>query len=137
MQYVPVEQLHEHWPRVRQQVQVLNQRYGERTTPEELYHALRQGMAALYAHGQGFLVLQSVTELNATKSLFVWLACGKFADDQDLLVAELHKLAATLNAKRIRMRSPRKWERAMKDYWRVYEYIYEHELETPYAQAAD
>jgi hypothetical protein len=133
LRFIPVSQLSRVWPVVRQHIQHANDKLGERNTPEEIYYALRQGMAGLYlaGDGAGVFVAQKVVELDGTTSCFIWLAVGPMRDQVLELQRQLEGIARMIGAKRLRMRSPRKgWERATQGYWRVAETLYEHNLET-------
>lgn len=135
LRYVPIPQLSLVWPTVRAHIQHANEKLGERNTPEEIYHALRQNMAGLYLarEGDGVFVAQKVVELDGTCSCFVWLAVGPMRDDVVELQQNLETIARMIGAVRLRMRSPRKgWERATNGYWQVAEMLYEHELGTPH-----
>jgi hypothetical protein len=133
LRFIPIPQLSLVWPTVRQHIQHANDKLGERNTPEELYYALRQGMAGLYLanEGAGVFVVQAVVELDGTKTCFVWLAVGPMRDEVHELQRQLETVARMIGATRLRMRSPRKgWERATNGYWQVAEMLYEHNLET-------
>lgn len=132
LRFVSIPQLSQVWPLVRRHIQAANEKLGERNTPEELYHALRQGMAGLYLadDGRGVFLMQKVVELDGTTSCFIWLAVGPLAEQVQELQHHLEGLARMIGACRLRMRSPRKgWERATNGYWQVAETTYEHNLD--------
>jgi hypothetical protein len=132
LRFIPIPQLGAVWPLVRRHIQHANDKLGERNTPEEIYHALRQGMAGLYLakDDTGIFVVQKVIELDATTTCFVWLAVGPLRDEVQELNRQLEAVARLIGAVRLRMRSPRKgWERATNGYWHVAEMLYEHNLE--------
>ena len=133
LRFIPIPQLSAVWPSVRAHIQHANDKLGERNTPEELYHALRQGMAGLYlAHADtGVFIVQKVVEIDGTTTCFVWLAVGPLRDEMLELQRQLESLARMIGAVRLRMRSPRKgWERATNGYWQVADTLYEHLLES-------
>ena len=130
MRFVPHEELASVWPEVAHWVDFAREKLGERLSREEIYHAIRSNLAALYVVGDdGIVVCQRVVETDGTVSLFVWLLSGKLEKWKDSLIEGLEALAAQIKARKIRMRSPRRgWERAMGDYWKAVEVIYEHRL---------
>lgn len=77
--------------------------------PEDVYHEIRSGKAALYMFGDGFLVLQKTeTPYTNLPALHVWLAYN--ADGQDVYaegMALIRHLAEQMDAARITFGSPR------------------------------
>lgn len=130
MRYVPPEELASVWEEAAQWIDFARLRLGERLTREEIYHALRSNLAALYMIDDvGIVVCQRVVETDGTVSLFVWLISGKLKNWKDEMIRRLEELAAQIKATRIKMRSPRRgWERAMGNYWTPVDIIYEHRL---------
>lgn len=132
LRFIPIPQLSAVWPAVRAHIQRANDKLGERNTPEEFYHALRQGLAGLYLAEEdaGIFICQKVVELDGTATCFIWLTVGPVLHNHDKWHRTLESLAQQIGAVRLRMRSPRKgWERATNGYWKVAEMTYEHELD--------
>lgn len=77
--------------------------------PEDVYHEIRAGRAALYMFGEGFIVLEKgETRFTNLPTLHVWLAYN--ADGQDVYAAAIgliHHLATQMNAHKITFGSPR------------------------------
>jgi len=128
LRFIPADQVSAVWPQVRPFLLAAQDSGGINILPEELYYALRQNLAALYLCDAGIIVAQKITELDGSISCFVWLAAGSLSPHAEDCLRLLERLAKGIGAKRLRMRSPRRWDRALHGYWKPYETIYEHEL---------
>ncbi len=137
MNNIPVHELSRVWPQVRHLLSTATDKFGERITPEELYHLLRTNMATLYMDTNGCLVAQKLNEPDGTITLFVLLVAGNMANVWQEWIAMVEKLAGAIGAVRIKMASPsRAWERAMDGYWQVSHVVYEHDLRNGNVQVA-
>jgi hypothetical protein len=136
--YVPIASLSALWPQVRPLIERSNGKWGQRNMPEELYHALRQNMAALYVADGGMVIAQRVLELDGTVTCFIWLVVGDLAEKREEMQRALEELAGTIGAVRLRMASPSPaWGRASQGYWAVHQVTYEHKLGGEHALDTD
>lgn len=127
--HIPAHQLSALWPAVRPLIERSNTKWGERNTPEELYHALRLNLAALYVADDGVVIAQKVVELDGSTTCFVWLVVGNLAERREEMQQALEGLAQLIGAVRLRMASPSPaWGRASGGYWAVHQVVYEHKL---------
>ena len=114
------------WPWVLEGLEKLRAKVPSDWHPADIYNALRQQKAFLFTIGEdfGFTVLQLLTDVSGVH-LFVWVIYGprELAEVEQQLYQALRDKAIALNARSIRMKSPRKgWQRRG---WRIKEYVYE------------
>lgn len=122
---VPVRNLREHWPRVRDGLAKIQERAPDNGwIAEDIYHAIRAGSVYLYLIAdRGFLVAQILPGDDGAGLLFVWLIHGDLLPVQDELQRELEMLGRTLGVARIRFGSPRRWDAF--GWGRLIGYVYE------------
>ena len=98
------------WPWVRQGLEKMLAKTGERELPEHFFSALQARAAFLFALDDvGFAILKRVDDCDGPV-LFVWaLWCepGQAEQHERDIYASLETIAAGIGAKRIRMHSPR------------------------------
>lgn len=107
-------QVRDEWGWVKNGLQDIISRTGERWMPEDVWTALQTGKAFLFAisHNQddhGFVIVQTTHDFDGP-ALFVWCAWsepGFLIKHRNEFAAELRRLAKTVFAKRIRFESPR------------------------------
>ena len=104
------------WPIVRHGLDVVVQKNRVDWIPEDVYHALKSGTAALHFSGEGsFLVTcLNVNDYTDNRELHIWIAYS--ADESRNVIDEglelLKAMAKNAGATRITFDSPRKgWER--------------------------
>lgn len=113
--FVNPELLHDIWTWVRPRLERVIEKTGEKGwIPEDIYHAVRSGAAAMATIGQddGIIVMQKQSRFYGTV-LFVWVLEGDNLDEiQRECFDEARGIARAMGAKKIIQHSPRKgWER--------------------------
>lgn len=105
-QLIHPQRLRDVWPKVKAGLESMP---ADDWIPEDVYHEIRSGRAALHMFGDGFLVLQqSHTDYTFLPVLHVWLAYNAagqdvYAEGMDLI----HATAERMNAHKITFGSPR------------------------------
>lgn len=127
MQAVPPEQLNDVWRWARRGVEQVLQKQSPRVLPEDVYYALRMGVAWLYTvDDRGFLIVQRHIDADGSAALFVWIIWGRLKDDREVITQELNEMARKAQCRIIRQQSNRKgWQRAG---WALKAYVYECEV---------
>ncbi len=125
---MPAENVRDEWAAILYGIQEVRDRGHEKWWPEDIYVALRSGSAFLYLipKGPGFVIFQRHMDADGPV-LFVWIIWGELAAIEDELYTEIEQLAKAMQAKRVRMHSPRKgWQR--RKYFKPVSTIYEKEI---------
>ena len=128
LEFVPAEKVRDEWVGLGPCLAKVRSRCNEKGLPGDIYLALRCGSAFLYLIqvNIGFVIFQRHMDPDGPV-LFVWIIYGELAKVEDDLYAEIEALAVNMQAKRVRMHSPRKgWQR--RKYFQPVSTIYEREL---------
>lgn len=106
-QLIPPARLRDVWDTVKAG---LAQMPADDWIPEDVYHEIRSGRAALHMFGEGFLVLQQArTDYTHLPVLHVWLAYKADGEDRrDQVESLIRATAAKMGAHKITLGSPRK-----------------------------
>jgi hypothetical protein len=121
-----IERLRDLWPWVEKGLYVVKRRGKARWLPADVYMDIRANKCALWTCGQddGFMVTKTLDDCDG-QVLFVWCIYGRLAHIEQDIIDDLDELARTIKAKRIQMRSPRKW--ASRGYFHEQEVVFERE----------
>ena len=118
------------WGWVRNGLQAIKERTGERWLPEDIYCALKSKAGHLYTIGDvGFLIAYQHADTDGPV-LFIaqmWTEPGAGRPIERELYRAIDGLAASIKAKRVRMHSPRDAWRT-RGYFEAVSTVYEREL---------
>jgi hypothetical protein len=112
-QYVNPADLHSVWDFVDDGLEIVRQRTRESWIPEDVYYAIKAGLAQLFMIPDGFVVLQNNRDQWTNEPiLHIWITYHSKTDDMaDDFHSNLRKIADNVGAKSITFSSPRRWER--------------------------
>jgi hypothetical protein len=121
-----IERLRDLWPWVEKGLYVVKRKGKARWLPADIYGEIKAGTSALYLCGQddGFMVCKVLQDYDGPV-LFVWAMYGRLIHIEQDIIDDLDELAKVVKAKRIQMRSPRKW--ASRGYFHEQEVVFERE----------
>lgn len=129
------ENLHAVWPTVREGLLQIKNKIKESWWPEDVFTAIRNKRSALYIVRDGdqqlgfFVCESSVEPFTHDTLLYVWCLFGpdnlSYADG---CIAELDRLAQTINAKRIRFIGRHGWRKVLQGKFEAVRTVYERNL---------
>jgi hypothetical protein len=129
------EQLHSVWPAVREGLLRIKDKIKESWLPEDVFTAIRTKRSSLYVVREddrvlGFFVAEaSVEPFTHVPLLYVWCLHGPDGlPYADACIAELDRLAQSINAKRIRFIGRRGWAKVLQGKFEAVRVVYEREL---------
>lgn len=133
-EFVPREATRAVWDWVRPRLEHVLKRTGEPWLPEDIYLALKNGIAGLYVvvNGNrlfGFFVAEVVTDLDASRHFSIWIAYGDMKPIVKEAVPMAEKIGSSFGCKTLRFRSPRRgWEKAYPGLFEVREVVYQRNI---------
>lgn len=125
--YVPVSELDQHWPRVKQGLERICEKFSPAWMPEHVYRALAQKEAFLSILPGCFMVWSVQPGDDLRGLMFIWALEGEGLEEhRESTRAAIMKIAMECKVRAVRMIGRKGW---MKDpFWTLAGYVYEHEV---------
>lgn len=108
LSYVAPDDVSKHWKFVREGLQYIVDKTGDRWLPEDVYMHIKSGNMGLYMSDDGFAVLQPVKGWDGTE---LYIFCGYSRGGHDLVMQESEQImdiAKSIGAKRVKFQSNRR-----------------------------
>ncbi|AYJ85780.1 hypothetical protein D3Y57_07075 [Sphingomonas paeninsulae] len=114
LSHVPVAELRDVWPKIRDHVSWISERTSQPWIAEDVYHEILVGNAYLWMtpDRESFVVLQ-VQVAPYTRDLHVWLASNQAEANAAAYWPQLLAIGREALCNRVEFESPRRWERAV------------------------
>lgn len=108
LKYVPPQELHSAWPRIKKGVEELAGMAGN-WWPEDVYSSLKSSESQLYVCEPGFVVITPKRDGYTNEvSLHVWLAWAEAHGASVECIPQIETMARNLGAGKITLHSPRR-----------------------------